>query len=267
MPVRDRTPPVQPIIPPRPVVRGCGLRIAGAIYWEFSPVRAMPDGNNSQLYNGPYQPRILLDPPVAIDPEALGMTAVGVHAFERDGVTHLLDWIGEDHYPNVADFIEECRRWGVSRRIPRNIPWRNITPQSQLLLVHRRGIISNWREYRPVDPWGNGFPCPGVIAEHRVANTDEFCSGIWWEDVQGGVRPSNTPLGDRTVVREMPWGVYTARHRPAAVSPQYETAIVARVPLGNIAVIRDQDGRHNEVYSGLSSRLRPNDIYPNVMDY
>lgn len=258
------------VIPRRPVPRGCGLRIAGAIYWEFGVVREMPANNTP----GADRQRILLDPPVPIDIEALGMTAVGMHPIERDGVTHILDWVGEDHYPNVADFIEEARRWGVSRRMPRNLPWRNLSARSTLLLVHRRGFIRNWRDYRPqlagADRLLRTYACPTGNPDHATAHgtLTDCCAGVWWDDITGGVVPQGRAAGDRTTVREMPWGTYTGRERPEGVEPQYETAIVARVPLGAVAVIQDTQGNtHQQTMQRLQERLREAGIRPQLAEF
>lgn len=52
---------------------------------------------------------MLVDLPMHIDPEEWGLSAIGVMTFQDEhGVTHVLDWVGADSYPEVADFVEEC---------------------------------------------------------------------------------------------------------------------------------------------------------------
>lgn len=129
-----------------PVARGCGTRVAGGIYAECGTSE-----------NGLPVEAFIMDPPEAI-PEHLHLAPQGVAWVERRGVWHLVDWVGSEHYPNVADFIEECRRYGLSRRVPRTAPFERLTPASRILLVHARAIITNGAAYRPKD--GAPYSCP-----------------------------------------------------------------------------------------------------------
>ena len=64
------------------------------------------------------------------------MSAVGVTLIERDGVTHVLDVVGREHYPAVELFVDEARRVGVSRRIAVTTDFERLTPDSRLLVLH-----------------------------------------------------------------------------------------------------------------------------------
>src|SRR5205823_14400296 len=106
--------------------RGCGYRQPGRAYFA---VPLAPGGRPVEEF--------LIDPPVVIEDAArLGLTSVGMGVFERDGVTHVVDIVGREHYPTVAEFVDEARRLGVSRRAPRTIDYAQITAQSRLLLAH-----------------------------------------------------------------------------------------------------------------------------------
>jgi hypothetical protein len=76
--------------------------------------------------------------PVMIDPDALGISPIGVHWIQRNGVWHLIDWIGEEHYPTAEEFLMEAERLGISRRLPRTLDWSRLCEESRLLVVHRR---------------------------------------------------------------------------------------------------------------------------------
>ena len=65
---------------------------------------------------------------------ALGLSPIGVQLVERDGVWHILDWIGSEHYPNVADFLEEVRRFGLSRRLAKTVDFSKLTERSKILV-------------------------------------------------------------------------------------------------------------------------------------
>jgi hypothetical protein len=118
--------------------RGCGYRQPGGAYF------AVPVGPGGRPIE-----EFLIDPPVVIDdPRRLGLASVGVTLIERDGVTHVIDIVGREHYPTVASFIDEARRLGISRRAPRTIDFARITPASRLLLAHPHADIANAAEFR-----------------------------------------------------------------------------------------------------------------------
>ncbi|GGR15842.1 hypothetical protein [Deinococcus ruber] len=75
---------------------------------------------------------------------------------DQAGVTHVLDWVGEGHYPEIADFIEEARLKGVSRKISHTAPISGLTKDSRLFLVHPRAAIRNADQLATPA----GFRCP-----------------------------------------------------------------------------------------------------------
>ena len=220
------------------VHRGCGVRQAGGMYWEASVGGAMA---------------ALLDPPIIVDPDRFGLTSVGVRIVAFGGAHHILDIVGDSHYPSVADFVEEMRVYGVSRRIPRTVNVGLLTPASQLLLIHRKAYILNWSDYRPSRDFAT-YSCMRSIEQHRIGLG--MCSAMWWEDFGPGDGTAGWS-GDRSINRPMPDGnSYSAQYRPTGITPQYSTAIFARVPLSQIAVVQDRD-QPEEIMSyveGLRSR-------------
>jgi hypothetical protein len=57
----------------------------------------------------------------------------------------IIMWAGEEHY-TVSSFIEEAKRMGVSKRIPRTaIPENIILGQSRILIKHRQAIVHSER--------------------------------------------------------------------------------------------------------------------------
>jgi hypothetical protein len=127
------------------VRRGCGYRVRGGVYVES---------------DGPVETS-LVEPPVELTPgeqQRLGLAAIGTRRIMRDGVVHLLDWIGEGHYPSVRTFLDEARQLGVSRRVSSLVDLSGLTASSRLLCVHRLAV-----------PGGAGYPAIfAAFPIHRV---------------------------------------------------------------------------------------------------
>ena len=217
-----------------PIHRGCGQRKRGGIYAEcgLSPVgRPLED--------------FLVDPPLVIEPKAFGVSPIGVTLFAdpESGVTHILDWVGEESYPCVTDFLEEVRRFGLSRRLPRTLPFERMTAQSRIILLHRKASVTDPTPY--LADWRR--PCPQRLPTHAVPTTPApHCASLWWEDApDGDVLPTIDSPADadpRMVRRSMPSFSYLTRLTPAGVQPQYQPAIFARFPLARLVVIADPEG-------------------------
>jgi hypothetical protein len=215
------------------VERGCGRRKQGAIYFEcgLGPVGRPVDD-------------FLIDPP-----ERLGefdATPIGVQLIERAGTYHVIDWVGSESYPNVADFVEEVRRFGLSRRAAKVLPFQLISPASRIILVHERAWIDNWEYYRePKVLTGHEqefYTCPRGIDQHMVAQAGP-CAGLWWEDVVGALPSSMVPGSG---IRQMPSFEYMCKPRSDVLPERYEPAFFASFPISRIAVVKAPDGGHAE---------------------
>jgi hypothetical protein len=145
--------------------RGCGYRQPGGAYFA---VPFGPDGRPVEEF--------LIDPPIVIGAARLGAASVGVTLIERDGVTHVLDIVGREHYPTVAEFVDEARRLGVSRRAPRTIDFERINERSRLLLAHPHADIANAAEF----PCGRRCPCR--VPEHLADGYGDMCARMWWQE-------------------------------------------------------------------------------------
>ncbi len=229
----------------RGVTRGCGERVKSGIYAECptSP-------------NGLPWWEFLVDPPKQIDPAVLGVTPVGVKLvgqLGKDDVWHVLDWIGSQiHYPNVADFVEEVRRFGASRRLPRNLDFSRLSAESQLVLIHSRAYIAHpetfyarleglrcpkhREDHADLAPWTEPVPAHPEIAP--------CCAALWWEDVMPRGDDSFDTDGGRRVRRQMPSFAYEAQMTPAGLDTDRFSAVFMRLPIANLCVIRSDDGGH-----------------------
>ena len=199
--------------------RGCGTRVRGAAYWECG---LDPNGATIEEF--------LIDCPSLI-PLGLAVSPRGVTTIEVGGVTHVVDWVGSEHYLNVSDFVSEVSRLGLSRRLPSTLDFSKITPASRILLIHARARVENASLYGPFR-CPKGFHAPGCDA----------CIGVWWQDVEGGL-PVPSPRDPRLVRRRMPAFTYHARCRPEGVEPRYVPGFFASFPASRIAVVKGGDGR------------------------
>ena len=118
--------------------RRCGYRLAGAIYVAF----ARREDDDLLRY--------AIHPSIPVDPAQFGISPIGVTVLERNGVHHIIDWIGEEHYPTPESFMEEVARMGLSRRVPRNMDFGLLNEDSRVLCVHRRDWQGAPTSNRPV---------------------------------------------------------------------------------------------------------------------
>lgn len=228
-------------------VRLCGTRVPGGIYASSAADGEIPVES------------FLLDPPryqvevqeVGYHPEmvpiidAFGVTPIGVSLWQdRHGTWHLLDWIGSKSYPNVADWLEEVRTMGVSRRVPISLDFSLLGPKSKILVFHSRGHIENASDYmldeRFIDDPKRRL-CPKKREAHRADMSLDMCVRLYWQDVWGG---ESTAENSRKIRRELPCNDYEALAPPEGVQAQYAPAMFAAFPISGLEVINTEDGRH-----------------------
>lgn len=233
--------------------RGCGTRVKGGIYAE---VHLSNDGGIPLM-------DCIFDPPIRLDFDALGVTSLGTKLLERGGVFHVVDMVGACHYPNVADFVEEALRFGVSRRLSRALDLSKIGPASRLLLAHPRAYIENFSDYAAEWVYSQASTdqhpsprCPKSLPEHDQVEAPDFCVGAWWQDLEGGVATSRA----RSVKRQMPSFSYTGFSRPAAVVPKYCPAVFASFPISRLVGISDGPEEDAKTASILSQAKVPTAI-------
>jgi len=223
-------------------MRGCGSRIVGGVYAE---VKQGDGGMPVEAF--------LVDPPALVNTQALGLIDKGVRLIEVNGIWHVFDIVGEKHYPYVADFVEEGRRMGFSRRLPENLDFAKLDPvQSRLVLLHRRALITNVEEA--------GFLhlehlCPKGIEEHEAGRLEEMCAGLWWHDLAAkGL--------DVQGLRKLKSGTkYAAAVRPkGSAKPERALAIFMSLPITDLAVIRgrnpEENARVEKVYEKVASQSK-----------
>jgi hypothetical protein len=223
-------------------IRGCGSRVVGGVYAE---VKTGDEGVPIEAF--------LVDPPSPVDAQALGLIDKGVRLIQLGDTWHVFDIIGENYYPNVADFVEEGRRMGVSRRLSSNLDFSKIDPEkSRLVLLHRRAIISNVEEAGFLNL---SHICPKGIAEHEEKQLQEMCAGLWWHDL------SSKHL-DTSQMRELKSGArYKAWLRPkGSEKPERTLGIFMTLPISNLTVIKGRNAEENarveKIYQTVASKSK-----------
>ncbi len=197
--------------------RGCGKRIPAGIY---AKTRLSLGGQPIETF--------IVDPPKRIDIHSWGLTARGAKLIEVGGVWHIFDIVGREHYPHVADMVEETRRKGASRRLAIKLDFSRLTPESHLVLVHARAVIENFDEY----PQPPRVTCPRF--EH-LTRLEEPCAGLWWHDIpEGDLAADESRHYQRSIPRDV---TYHATPRIESIVPQYHYGIFMRLPVTNLAVI------------------------------
>lgn len=228
--------------------RGCGgSRDRGAAYMECGG-----SGPGLPIYE------LIQDPVKPVDPATLGLSPVGVKLVEVNGVWHVFDWVGEKHYPNAADFIEEAVRLGVSRRISLREELKKLTPASRLFLVHPKAywtggkFRSHFKGSIPcptgkhpepciectgnlwlagkvgctdLDPFNNDWPRPDGLTPEWAPRPVEIVAG---ETAAGGAMFSR---------RKMPAFEYLLREGDEELTP----GVIMVVPIERIALVDDPD--------------------------
>lgn len=220
------------------IPRGCGRRKAGGAYMECG---GSPVGRPIEYF--------LLCPPQVVDPKELGITAVGVQLVELEGTWHVIDWVGEKYYPHVADFIEEVRRFGASRRLPKDLDYSKLTPESRMILLHPQAHIDEPFVYDQYRIGGKAFDmewdkCP----KDKIHTKSEMCAGLFWEDVRSVKHDKNIRIGDR----EMPSFTYRAATPPGKEKVKHSLAMFAMLPITRLVVIQSKDGSHERTFEAVS---------------
>lgn len=204
--------------------RECGgSRKESGIYWELG---FAPPGQGKPLE------WFALDPAVPL-PEGFEPPAQGVVLVEVDGVFHVFDHIGSEHWPLPTDWLEEVRRKGVSAYLPAGTDFSKLSADSLYYPVHERGRLTNAAELAALV---ERQYCPAGREGVRHDGADFGCTGWHYECLPGKAVEGAA----RQVVRELKTFAYVGRAAPEGFGPQYEPGIIGRFPLGRLAVVKGE---------------------------
>lgn len=216
------------------MMRGCGTRIANGMY---ATCGLSPAGRPIEYF--------LFDPPILDIP--LGVTPRGVQLVEHDGIWHVIDWVGSESYPNVADFVEETRELGLSRRLPSTLDFSKLTADSRILLIHAKAHIVNWPDYRYGRHPQYDCGCPKAVEGHGLA-FGAMCAGLWWVDVVDSEPNLSFHL------RHMPADfAYTCLPTPDNVDPVYQPGYFMWLPIRSIEIVRGEKAAERAALARKSS--------------
>jgi hypothetical protein len=233
--------------------RGCGTRERGGIYVE---TKLSEKGSPLEDF--------IICPPREINPDDFGLSPIGGILFQgQKEKVHIMDWIGKSHYPYVADFVEEVRVMGSSRRIPKNTDFSLLGLGSMVFCVHEKASIIDPDIY--YKDWSSQLEyqrCPqGKPGHDQPTRVHEMCSGIWWKDFE---KPDLKMVGkDRVGMIMGMRKTGDLKYGPVQVRPEksgvvYHPAIFMRLPITNIAVIHDPvSGSHREAMKKASKAKLP----------
>lgn len=220
-------------------VRGCGTRVSSGIYAECS---LSPNGKPIEEF--------LIDPPTPVDPGTMGISALGVKQVlePNTGVWHIVDWVGSNYYPSIPSFIEEARRFGISRRFPRTLDYSKVTPASRLVLLHSSACIDQFGalmlQQERIGGQAMGYRwkmCPCGRDEHSEPGYKGMCAGLWWENEYPYDEPDTQARNSRIGIYKKPSFNYRAAIAP--VQCAVALGIFAIFPLTRLVVVKHDDPR------------------------
>ena len=114
------------------MARGCGAaRTQGSAYLES---RLSAGGIGLDFY--------MIDPAQMM--EGIKVSSRGMKLMKFGNIWHLLDVVGKTHYPSPADYLEEVRAKGASRKISKKLDLSKLQPgRSRIITLHPSGMITN----------------------------------------------------------------------------------------------------------------------------
>jgi len=227
--------------------RGCGSRKKGGSYLVCETSR----GGMPIEYFLLCQP--MLDVPVHLG-------AVGSMIDQVDGVYHVFDHIGQEHYPYVPDFVEEgIALRGFSRAINPRLDLSVLEPGlSRQIFAHPRAWINGDMlsySYALMDQeYVVRGSCPKGHLDHTVTHDREIqmCTGFLWHSVipsKGDTKLTDVDgneIDDRKFWRSRPSFNYIPAS-PPITDILWDRALFMWLPIHRIDVIKDpDDGTHEE---------------------
>jgi hypothetical protein len=227
------------------VERGCGRsRDKGATYLECG---VGPGGRPLEHF--------IIDPPRPFDVDHKR----GVDLITLNGTTHVLDWVGEQHYPYPSDFLEEVRWHGLSRKVSPSVITGKLTQESMILIVHAKAVVTNAHELFPyLEHEQLAYRC--AVFRRCLDRTHLDTPTLPCSRHSYALAPANAraKVKERTVFER----VFTRDTRyvveplwPEAPTPTYVSGLMAMFPITNISVIEASDNSHRDTLAKLKPSL------------
>lgn len=207
------------------VTRGCGKRKPGGLYLCCGM------GNEGLPLD-----HFVIDPPrpyEAVPPRS-------PQFYEADGTTHIIMGVGEEFYPWASDFIEECKRFGLSKRVADSFPIEKLTRNSRIVLVHRKAIV-NGHEALPRPEY-----CPKDNPAHK--DNSEPCIGHLWQLAQ-----PDEEGGSRRTIGDTSYSVFPFEGDISSLG--FEPGMFLWLPLTHIDYVKTEDGAVDPAIAGKATNL------------
>ena len=211
--------------------RGCGYRIEGGLYLCCG----------MSLFGQPIE-EFLVDPSMLTDLQPSRAPQLVEHT---GGIYHVVIWVGEAFYPLVPDFIEEARKLGISRRVPKGFDFSKLGPQSRMILAHRKAGVANFEELRELLAQPPELNCPRGLVRHN--ETQEFCVMDLWR--LAGLEGTERAVGDISYKVNCPEGDWP--------EPVYLPAFFATFPIASIDYVKVDGQVERKVAEHLSGVALP----------
>jgi hypothetical protein len=227
------------------VVRGCGSsRDKGATYLECG---VGPGGEPLESF--------IMDPPKPFEVDHKR----GVDLITLKGVTYVVDYVGEKHYPYPSDFLEEVRWHGLSRKVSPNVIAGKLTRESMILLVHAKAVVTNAHALYPyLEHDQLAYRCALFRRSLDRSHLDSSVMPCSRHSYALAPATSVNSRGKRATFER----VFTKDTRyvvepiwPDAPEPTYVSGIIAAFPITNISVIETSDGSHRQTLERLQQSL------------
>lgn len=207
--------------------RGCGTRDAGGLY---ACTGTSDDGRPMEEF--------IWDPPVPWNGGYL--RSPRLHQ-RHDGRWDLLVWIGDESYPFVPDFVEEARRFGVSRRIPTSLDMSSIVPfQSRMIFIHQRVITPTFYELQERTHEILKTPCECFHSPIRKRGDTQCTLALWELSALESIPPGHelgTRNGGSTIIRTPSVQYVTQIPITPSEAPGYTPGIFMATPLTHFEFI------------------------------
>ena len=220
-------------------IAGCDTRVVTKSYLYTPGLR--------DYYGEKDLPKVLgemiQDPPIVIDnPGHFGLSAQGVSIMPdaTTGVYHVWDWIGKDNYPRPSDIWMQIIEKDDSTLIDiKHTPLLNKLTEfeSMRVLIHPNGSIKNpsplKKDRLPVSYMDDCFLPDGEYREMHLADNEEMCSALWWQDGPG--KPISDD--DRYVDVEVGDLTYNMVRPLAGYVPEYELAMIGKIFVAELHLV------------------------------
>lgn len=258
------------------VRRACGYRKPGKTYVTFKQGRIPKNMTWINFVVDPVMPfekELLSAQGVNVLPRIVGYDLSGnlVQAVGKDGepIFDFYDWVSSGDYPDVAAFIEEVFRYGVSRLNPRTTQFEKMGKYSQYCLVHPNAFIdepqAHWRQRAGIIAKrlkdGKKF-CIKSLPEHDDPNVDRMeydpimCASLWWEDI---TVPTESVASSRECKVQLAAGDWFTAYTPPAGSNKLvrKPAVFMHFPIAAMAdfevVIDAEENSHMDSLAALKN--------------